>query len=122
MIKKRIPRKVSTGRGVYLLHFASPISPDSPCQHYIGYADNIKARLHKHKYHPDARLLQVAKARGIAFMLAAQWLGGSRKLERQLKNRHNAPRICPICRAKAVFRGFDAIDVQALANVPEIEF
>lgn len=84
---------------VYLLHFDKRINPNHPCQHYIGYAKTLKTRMAEHKAGSGARLTQVAKERGIDFVVARTWKGG-RKLERQLKNQKNAPRLCPICRGE----------------------
>ena len=81
---------------VYLLHFARPISPHHTCRHYIGYTNDLAARLQCHQLGNGARLVQVANARGIPFQLVRVWRGG-RGLERQLKNRKEAPALCPIC-------------------------
>lgn len=83
----------------YLLHFDRRISPSHTTQHYLGSADDLDARIWKHRHHPDARLLQVAKERGIHFTVARTWTGG-RELERKLKNQKNAPKLCPICAAQ----------------------
>jgi hypothetical protein len=39
-------------------------------------------------------------ARGIGFQIVRTW-PGSRSFERKLKNRKNARKLCPICRAQA---------------------
>jgi predicted GIY-YIG superfamily endonuclease len=81
---------------VYLLHFETRISDNHSCQHYIGSSDNLDERLEDHKAGRAARLTQVAVERGIDFVLARTWEGG-RVEERKLKNRKNAPKLCPIC-------------------------
>lgn len=81
---------------VYLIHFQKPISDSHTCQHYLGYAKDIEARLQDHLSGHGARLCQVAIERGIEFEIVRTW-EGDRKLERQLKNQKNAPRICPVC-------------------------
>jgi hypothetical protein len=43
-----------------------------------------------------ARLVQVVLAAGLDIRLVRTW-PGPRALERQLKNRHEAPRLCPVC-------------------------
>lgn len=85
---------------VYLIHFDERINPDHPCRHYLGYATDLATRIQQHQAGGThaARLLQVAHERRIPWRLARVWRGG-RDLERQLKNRHNGPRLCPICSA-----------------------
>ena len=85
---------------VYLLHFDKPISPDHTAQHYIGYAKDVEARLKEHRACPDARLLQVAKERGIGFTLARVWPKGDPQFEKRLKSWKMGPRLCPICTPK----------------------
>lgn len=82
---------------VYLLHFDEPISPDHTCQHYLGWVkQNLDQRFHDHRHSPDARLLQVAKERGIRFTFVRSWLG-NRTLERRIKDQHNSRDFCPRC-------------------------
>lgn len=86
----------STGY-VYLLHFDRKIAPGRhTCQHYLGYADNLAARLQKHETGHGARLTQVARQLGIGWRLARLWRG-DRTLERRLHNRKDSPRLCPFC-------------------------
>lgn len=81
---------------VYLLHFERPISDRHTTRHYIGYCDNLAVRIQKHWHGAGARLTAVARERGIAFEVVRVWRGG-RQLERRLKNRHESPRLCPVC-------------------------
>ncbi|CAN5634919.1 hypothetical protein BH23GEM7_BH23GEM7_27220 [soil metagenome] len=81
---------------VYLLHFAEPYRH---ARHYIGTAENVAARLEEHRRGRGARLMEVITEAGISFTLARTWEGG-RALERQLKKRKEAPRLCPLCRAQ----------------------
>lgn len=86
---------------VYLIHFHKPISPDSPCQHYIGYAENVGARVMHHRKGTSAvRLFQVAKERGIGFDVVRIWEDGDKNFERKLKNRKNSPKLCPVCKGE----------------------
>lgn len=87
---------------VYLLHFHAPISPLHTCQHYLGFADCWPDRIMTQRAGNSdaARLCQVARERGIDFTVVRIWEDGDRMLERQLKNRHNAPQLCPICRGE----------------------
>lgn len=85
-------------RGVYLIHFNQPISDRHTCQHYIGYSKDIDARIEMHrKGTSGARLFEVAKARGITFRVAQIWKNKPLKFERELKNKKNARKFCPIC-------------------------
>jgi predicted GIY-YIG superfamily endonuclease len=81
---------------VYLLHFERPISEHHTTQHYIGSAADVAARLEEHRSGRGARLTQVAVERGIGFEVVREWAGG-RDMERTLKNRKNAPKLCPLC-------------------------
>jgi predicted GIY-YIG superfamily endonuclease len=86
---------------VYLLHFHQPIAPGRhTCQHYMGSAEDLQARLTLHTAGQGARLCQVALERGITWELARVWEAPARegrKLERKLKNRKAGPKLCPIC-------------------------
>lgn len=82
---------------VYLLHFDRPISDRHTAQHYVGYTTYLPARALAHLQGRGARLTQIAKERGIGFVIAAAW-PGDRTYERKIKNRHAAPRLCPICK------------------------
>lgn len=90
---------------IYLLHFNQPLSQGTDprtgkpraARHYIGSADDLPKRLHEHAIGHGARIVAALLARGGSFSLARQW-DADRKFERQLKRRHGAPRLCPICR------------------------
>lgn len=78
---------------VYLLHFDRPISDNHTTQHYVGYAQTDYAvRCANH----TARLVVVAKERGIGFVACRVWAGG-RDLERRIKSWHNHKFLCPFC-------------------------
>lgn len=104
---------------VYLLHFERPISDRHTCQHYIGSADDLRKRLEQHRAGTGARLCQVAKERGIGFVLARVWMGG-RELERRLKHRKEAPKLCPICNGTKA--QMDLFLDFTLDDVEEMEF
>jgi hypothetical protein len=80
---------------VYVLHLDPPYKH---ARHYTGYAEpgNLQSRLTAHAAGTGARLMQVITEAGGTFRLARTWPGG-RTRERELKNRHDAPRLCPIC-------------------------
>lgn len=86
------------GGYVYLLHYHQPISGRHTARHYLGWTWHLSSRMQQHMTGRGARFTQVAYERGITFELAAAW-PGSRNYERRLKNRKNAARLCPICRA-----------------------
>ena len=78
---------------IYLIHFEERLALAG---HYLGYTDDLVERLKQHKSGNGARLMEVVTEQGIDWCLARTWKG-SRKLERRLKNRHESPRLCPIC-------------------------
>ena len=81
---------------VYLIHFNKPFHHAS---HYIGFTTNLDKRITDHLCGMGARLLEVITAAGIEWKLARTWRG-DHQLERRLKNRKDAPHICPICSGK----------------------
>jgi predicted GIY-YIG superfamily endonuclease len=93
---------------VYLLHFSTPLDRGTSkngtalkCGHYIGWTNDLIARILDHLEGKAARLTQVCVERGITFTLARQWEGASRTFERKLKNAKMGPRLCPICNPEA---------------------
>ncbi len=60
------------------------------------WAKDVDARLATQRQGRGARLVQVVLAAGLQVRLVRTW-PGPRALERQLKNRHEAPRLCPAC-------------------------
>jgi hypothetical protein len=85
---------------VYLIHFDTPVAPGRhTCQHYIGWTPgDILSRVAVHRTGKGARLTAVAVERGISFDVVRVWPDGDRELERRLKKRKSAPRLCPVCR------------------------
>lgn len=80
---------------VYLLHFDEPYKH---ARHYIGWSDNLDARIDAHRNGTGARLLEVIIGAGIGFCVARTWKRKTRAYERRLKKRGGAARICPLCR------------------------
>lgn len=81
-----------------LTAFYQADQPHHTAQHYLGYGESVARILEQRAgSRHAARLCQVAKERGIDFVVARIWEEGDRTLERKLKNRKNAPRLCPIC-------------------------
>ncbi len=85
---------------IYLLHLDKPLRHD---KHYVGLAEDLAARLERHASGQRARMLAVCRERGITWRLVRTWEGG-RKFERELKNRKEAPKLCPVCNPKALNR------------------
>lgn len=83
---------------VYLIHFDTPYKQ---AKHYIGFANNLNARLEHHANGTGARLMQVIKQNNISWRLARTWDEGDKALERRIKNRKEAPTLCPICNPNA---------------------
>jgi len=78
---------------VYLLHFDEPFGH---ARHYSGWASNLEGRLRHHERGTGANLLRHVRNAGIGWTLARTWTG-DRNLERRLKNRGGAARLCPLC-------------------------
>lgn len=98
---------------VYLLHFSEPYCH---ARHYMGYTPgSVEDRVREHQCGRGARLVEVVTNAGIALDLVRTWSGG-RKLERRLKNRHGAPRLCPICAPGAALRRARERTADALAG------
>jgi predicted GIY-YIG superfamily endonuclease len=83
---------------VYLIHFDKKYWH---AQHYIGYADDVYQRIHRHETGNGARLMEVITQAGIGWSVVRVWWGADRAFERKLKNRKNARFLCPICRQEA---------------------
>jgi predicted GIY-YIG superfamily endonuclease len=81
---------------VYLIHFDRPYHH---ARHYLGYTDDLAARLERHLAGNGGRLLQVIRAAGIGYRVVKTW-EGDRTLERRLKDRKASPRLCPICKGE----------------------
>lgn len=81
-------------RFVYLIHFDRPLHH---ARHYLGSAVSISLRVAEHRAGKGAKLLAAVNAAGIGWSVVRTWRGG-RRLERVLKNKHKAGRLCPCCR------------------------
>jgi predicted GIY-YIG superfamily endonuclease len=78
---------------IYLIHFDTPYKH---ARHYTGWTTDLDARLQAHREGRGSRLMEVITKAGITWRLVRTWLGG-RDRERAIKNRHEAPRLCPEC-------------------------
>lgn len=83
--------------GVYLLHFDRPLEH---AQHYLGFADDIDARIERHRAGNGSKLVRAALDAGIGFRLVRVWEGMDRNGERKLKKRKNGCKLCPLCMGK----------------------
>jgi predicted GIY-YIG superfamily endonuclease len=95
-----IPIPKHKGPTVYLIHFNQAYHH---ARHYLGFSENLDKRITDHLCGMGARLLEVITQAGIDWKLARTW-PGDRELERRLKNRKEAPKLCPICNPKALNR------------------
>jgi len=80
---------------IYLVHFDRPYKH---ARHYTGWTRHLLARLLAHREGHGARLMEVIKDAGITFRLVRTWTG-PRARERAIKDRKNAPALCPECSA-----------------------
>ncbi len=91
-------------RIVYLIHFEKPLHH---AKHYLGSTTDLAARLSDHRSGNGARLMEVIAQAGIGWSVVRIWKG-SRQIERRIKNRKAATRLCPVCAgAKALKRCID---------------
>lgn len=82
---------------LYLIHFHQPISTGHTAQHYIGITTNPGQRITQHKKGKSARLMEIAKERGIGFDVVRMWEADSPQAEKWLKNQKHTPQFCPCC-------------------------
>lgn len=103
---------------VYLIHFDRPIPRDKRgnCQHYLGWTVDLPSREKEHRATYFNRhtapllidgkvqrgvtngvsLIGIANTEGIGWQIVRTW-EGTIHMEKKLKRRHNARRLCPIC-------------------------
>jgi predicted GIY-YIG superfamily endonuclease len=85
---------------VYLIHFEQPYKH---ARHYLGYAQDVAARLQRHRAGTGARLMEVITQAGIPWHVAKIWPDGTPELERALKLWHSGVRLCPTCRQERLY-------------------
>jgi hypothetical protein len=85
---------------VYLIHFNKAYRH---ARHYIGFTTNLDKRITDHLCGMGARLMEVITDAGIEWRVSRIWVG-DRRFERRLKNRHNAPALCPVCVGKRAMK------------------
>lgn len=98
------PDPPANSAGLYLLHLDPRYKH---AQHYLGYADDIAARVHQHAAGGSkaSPLIRAASAAGCRITLTRVWLGDGRTRERQLKRQGGLGRHCPVCRRRGYRRG-----------------
>ena len=79
---------------VYLIHFDRPYKR---AKHYIGFTDNLDARMDCHRHGHGSKLLKAVNDAGIGYRVVRTW-DGDRSVERRLKNWKKASDLCPVCR------------------------
>jgi predicted GIY-YIG superfamily endonuclease len=98
---------------VYLIHFNRAYKH---AKHYLGFTENLDKRLTDHLAGMGARLMEVVTEARIEWKVSRTW-SGDRKVERRLKNWHNAALLCPLCSGKqALSRGNFAQKIQRFAK------
>jgi hypothetical protein len=94
MPKRPLPEPGQAGI-CYLIHLEEPVAH---ARHYLGWCKQANGnREAEHRSGNGARLLAVAKDRGIAFRVVRTWPAADRRFERRLKNTANARILCPSC-------------------------
>jgi predicted GIY-YIG superfamily endonuclease len=90
-----LPDRQNSPRGtVYLLCFDRPYRHAG---HYLGWTQDLDERLDRHSSGGGAVLLAAAHAAGITWICVRTWPDVTRRVERWLKNKGSAKRICPRC-------------------------
>ncbi len=93
---------------VYLICFDRAIgdtdNPKGSASHYLGWADDVDARMAEHRAGRGARILAACVQLGIGFDVVRTWAGVDRNFERRLKRQHNAWRHCPRCARRGSLR------------------
>jgi predicted GIY-YIG superfamily endonuclease len=81
---------------VYVIHFDEAYKH---ARHYIGWTNDLDARLLAHARGAGARLMEVIKNAGITWCVSRTRVG-DRGSERRLKNRGMVQR-CPVCNGQS---------------------
>ena len=90
-------------RGLYLLHFEPRYQHAG---HYLGYSKDIDARVAEHLAcnGKSSPLVKAAVEAGCEVTVARLIPGGTRTLERKLKNQGGLAVHCPICYPRRRFQ------------------
>ena len=79
---------------LYLIHFECKYEH---AQHYIGLSNDVQRRMEEHRSGQGNPLMKAVTLAGITWKVVRTWHDADRMLEVQIKSRHNARRLCPIC-------------------------
>jgi hypothetical protein len=97
------PWNASTVGEVYILHFSAPIGNAANARalagHYIGFTDDLDARLAKHRAGTGSKLVAAAVAKGITFEVF-HW-PAPLATEKLIKRYKKTSAFCPACAAAA---------------------
>lgn len=93
------PWTADTPGWVYLFHFHRRLgnlrNPRAQAQHYVGFAEDLEARLAEHRAGRGAKIVAAAVERGIDFTIFS-W-PACLAVEKQIKRRKETRVFCPIC-------------------------
>ena len=92
---------------IYLIHFDRPVAH---AQHYLGWTSDLAERLRVHLSGQGSPLIRAARGHG-EVRLVRTWLG-SRSDERRMHNRHENPRMCPVCQRSPIGLGRRKLNVE----------
>ena len=82
---------------LYLIHFEAKYQH---AQHYLGLSNDLQRRLEEHQSGQGNPLMKAVTLAGITWSVVRTWSDADRMREVQLKSRHNAPKLCPVCNPK----------------------
>lgn len=80
---------------VYLIHLARALHG---ARHYLGFSQDVPARLARHQAGRGAPLLKAATEAGINFRVVRTWKKKDGYFERELKAGNALQDLCPVCK------------------------
>lgn len=80
---------------VYLVHAARPLHGK---RHYLGFTENVAARVKRHKAGRGTPLLGAMTKRGISWRVVRTWRKRDGYFEQDLKRRFTLEQLCPVCK------------------------
>lgn len=79
---------------IYLIHFERRYKHAA---HYMGWTEDLDARIERHRRGAGARLMEVVTRAGIGWSVVRTWQNVTRHEERRMKGRSLAY-LCPVCK------------------------